>query len=190
MCTQPAQPLKVITCSTAETRALGRALGELLPPGSIVALVGDLGAGKTCLTAGLALGLGIAEPISSPTFNLVLEYDEPNARLPLYHFDTYRLTDRAEFEQLGLAEYFDRGGICVIEWAERIAALLPEHTLFLRFERRVRPEEQSLHKTADGVIELAADDIPRLIRFDGNEAGRRFARSAVQRAGLIREVEG
>ena len=109
MCTQPAQPLKVITCSTAETRALGRALGELLPPGSIVALVGDLGAGKTCLTAGLALGLGIAEPISSPTFNLVLEYDEPNARLPLYHFDTYRLTDRAEFEQLGLA--IRRGGI-------------------------------------------------------------------------------
>jgi tRNA threonylcarbamoyladenosine biosynthesis protein TsaE len=96
-------------------------------PGSVVALVGELGSGKTCLVRAVALGLGIPDPrvVTSPTFVLIQEY---RARLSIYHFDAYRLGRPEEFAELGAHEYFEGGGVCLIEWADRVAPLLPaEH---------------------------------------------------------------
>ncbi len=118
---QPTQ----ITHSTEETEALGQALGRLLQPGDVVALIGELGAGKTCLTRGIARGLGIDEPVTSPTFILVAEY-RTAAGFPLYHADCYRLTDAShEAQDIGLDELLLDDGVAVVEWAERIEPLLP-----------------------------------------------------------------
>ena len=109
------------------TAAFGRRLGALLFPGAVVALVGPLGAGKTHLVRAVAEGLGIADSraVSSPTFVLIQEYD---ARLPVYHFDAYRLRGPAEFFDLGAHEYFEGRGVCLVEWADRVEACLPaEH---------------------------------------------------------------
>ena len=114
------------THSVNETKELGRKLGRLLKAGDIVALDGDLGAGKTAMTGGIAEGMGINARISSPTFTIVNEY--PGA-LTLYHFDTYRLTGEDDFLDSGLDEYFDAGGVCVIEWSNIIDGLLPENTI-------------------------------------------------------------
>jgi tRNA threonylcarbamoyladenosine biosynthesis protein TsaE len=111
----------------AATQAFGRRLGRLLFPGAVLALVGPLGAGKTHLTRAVAEGLGIADSraVSSPTFVLIQEYP---ARLPVYHFDAYRLRSEAEFFDLGAHEYLDGDGVCVIEWADRVPGCLPaEH---------------------------------------------------------------
>ena len=111
----------------AATTALGRRLGGLLFPGAVVALVGPLGAGKTHLVRAVAEGLGIADSrvVSSPTFVLIQEYD---ARLPVYHFDAYRLRGPGEFFDLGAHEYFEGNGVCLVEWADRVEACLPaEH---------------------------------------------------------------
>jgi tRNA threonylcarbamoyladenosine biosynthesis protein TsaE len=111
----------------AATTALGRRLGNLLFPGAIVALIGPLGAGKTHLVRAIAEGLGIRDSraVSSPTFVLIQEYA---ARLPIYHFDAYRLRSEAEFFDLGVSEYFEGDGVCLVEWADRVAgALPPEH---------------------------------------------------------------
>ena len=106
------------------TEALGRRLGRLLFPGAVVALVGPLGAGKTHLTRAVAEGLGIADSraVSSPTFVLLQEY---RARLPVYHFDAYRLGGEGEFFDLGAHEYFEGNGVCLVEWADRVAGVLP-----------------------------------------------------------------
>jgi tRNA threonylcarbamoyladenosine biosynthesis protein TsaE len=108
----------------AATTALGRRLGRLLFPGAVVALVGPLGAGKTHLVRAIAEGLGIADSrvVSSPTFVLIQEYA---ARLPVYHFDAYRLRSEAEFLDLGVNEYFEAGGVCLVEWADRVPSVLP-----------------------------------------------------------------
>jgi tRNA threonylcarbamoyladenosine biosynthesis protein TsaE len=110
--------------SEAQTDALGRALAAAAAPGTVIALVGPLGAGKTRLSRAVAEGLG-ADPsaIASPTFVLIHEYE---ARWPVYHFDTYRLRSLEEFEDLGVAEYFDAGGVCLIEWAERVRPVIPQ----------------------------------------------------------------
>lgn len=114
-----------ITDSAEETEALGQALGRLLQPGDVVALVGDLGAGKTCLTRGIARGLGIDEPVTSPTFILVAEYRSA-AGFPFYHADCYRLERAmAEAQAIGLDELLLDDGVAVVEWAERIESLLP-----------------------------------------------------------------
>jgi tRNA threonylcarbamoyladenosine biosynthesis protein TsaE len=121
----------------AATEALGRRLGRLLFPGAIVALVGPLGAGKTHLTRAVAEGLGIADSraVSSPTFVLIQEY---RARLPVYHFDAYRLRGEGEFFDLGAHEYLEGDGVCLVEWADRVAGCLPaEH---LRVELAVMGE--------------------------------------------------
>jgi tRNA threonylcarbamoyladenosine biosynthesis protein TsaE len=114
----------------AATQALGRWLGRRLWPGSVVALVGELGAGKTQLTRAIAEGLGIAESrvVTSPTFVLVQEY---SARLPIYHFDAYRLRTEAEFADLGAHEYFESDGVCLVEWADRVPGCLPVEYLRL-----------------------------------------------------------
>jgi len=109
------------------TRALGHQLAPLLFPGAMVALVGPLGAGKTQLVRAVAEGLGVLDSrvVSSPTFVLIQEYE---ARLPIFHFDAYRLRSAAEFFDLGAHEYLRGGGVCLVEWADRVAALLPaEH---------------------------------------------------------------
>lgn len=110
--------------------ALGKALGASLPPSSILALSGDLGVGKTTFVQGLALGLQISDPVSSPTFVYLNAY---SGSLSLFHFDLYRLRGSEDFLGLGFEEYFDRGGICAIEWPERIVNLLPPHTFHISF---------------------------------------------------------
>jgi tRNA threonylcarbamoyladenosine biosynthesis protein TsaE len=115
----------------ATTEAFGRRLASLLFPGAIVALVGPLGAGKTHLVRAIAEGLGITDSraVSSPTFVLIQEYD---ARWPIYHFDAYRLTNAADFADLGVHEYFAGDGVCLIEWADRVAPCLPAEHLHVR----------------------------------------------------------
>jgi tRNA threonylcarbamoyladenosine biosynthesis protein TsaE len=116
----------------AATLALGRRLGGLLFPGAVVALVGPLGAGKTHFVRAVAEGLGIADSrvVSSPTFVLIQEYD---ARLPVYHFDAYRLRDPGEFFDLGAHAYFEGDGVCLVEWADRVEACLPAEQLRVTF---------------------------------------------------------
>ncbi len=121
------------TDSPEATHALGRRLAEHLRPGDVVALYGDLGTGKTRLVKGIAAGLGIPETeVTSPTFTLVHEYR--GGRLPLYHFDAYRLRRLEEFFDLGYEEYFYGDGVSVVEWADRIEPLLPPHTLRMHLE--------------------------------------------------------
>lgn len=106
-----------------ETFALGVKIGKEAVPGEVYTLIGDLGVGKTALTKGVAKGLGITEPISSPTFTIVQVYEE--GRLPLYHFDVYRIADAEEMEEIGYEDYFYGEGISLIEWANLIEEILP-----------------------------------------------------------------
>lgn len=110
---------------------IGRRIGTALGGGDIVALIGELGSGKTCLTQGMAKGLGVAEnvPVVSPTFTLVNEYP---GRIPLVHFDVYRLSGPGDLEDMGYEEYFYGGGVVVIEWAEKVREILPEKTIVVR----------------------------------------------------------
>lgn len=112
------------TASSEETADLGESLGKLLGPGSFIALYGDLGCGKTQFARGVAAGLGVdrSQPITSPTYTLVNEYP---GRLPFYHFDLYRLHGNDDIVELGFEEYFYGQGVCLVEWAERIAGDLP-----------------------------------------------------------------
>jgi tRNA threonylcarbamoyladenosine biosynthesis protein TsaE len=113
------------------TERFGQTLGALLRPGDMIALVGDLGAGKTTLTQAIARGMGITAPVTSPTFALIQEY---LGSIPLFHFDTYRLERAEDLADLGFDEYTERGGVLVIEWADRIAPLLPPDRLTLRLK--------------------------------------------------------
>jgi tRNA threonylcarbamoyladenosine biosynthesis protein TsaE len=124
-------PIVIDVPSLTETEALGRRLAELLFPGAVVGLVGTLGAGKTHLVRAIAQGLDIANPavVNSPTFVLIQEYD---ARLPIYHFDAYRLKNEAEFIDLGVHEYFQGRGVCLIEWADKVPTCLPKERLEIR----------------------------------------------------------
>ena len=111
-----------------ETLDLGRRIGRIVKPGDIISLDGDLGAGKTVLTRGIAEGMGLdPQDVMSPTFAIVNEYEKDGC-VPLFHFDTYRLQDADDFLACGLDEYFYRGGVCVIEWGNVIADILPEDT--------------------------------------------------------------
>ena len=112
------------TRSAEETFALGKKIGEQARPGDVYTLVGDLGVGKTVFTQGLAEGLEITEPISSPTFTIVQVYEE--GRLPFYHFDVYRIGDIEEMDEIGYEDYFYGDGLCMIEWANLIEEILPE----------------------------------------------------------------
>jgi tRNA threonylcarbamoyladenosine biosynthesis protein TsaE len=121
--------LLVETASSKETEQLGSLLAEHLGPGSIISLNGDLGAGKTTLVRGMARQLGCIGQIASPTFTLLREHPALPGGLPLFHFDAYRLTSADDFLALGLDEYFDGRGVCVIEWGDRIRDGLPERTI-------------------------------------------------------------
>ena len=111
--------------SAEETYDIGRALAEKAVPGEIYALSGDLGVGKTVFTKGFAAGLGITEPVNSPTFTILQVYE--GGRLPLYHFDVYRIEEPEEMEEVGLDDYLFGKGVCLIEWANLIEEILPDH---------------------------------------------------------------
>ena len=115
---------KIETFSAEETYALGKKLGSEAKPGDVLTLIGDLGVGKTVFTQGFAAGLGITEPISSPTFTIVQVYEE--GRLPFYHFDVYRIGDIEEMDEIGYEDYFYGDGVTMIEWANLIEEILPE----------------------------------------------------------------
>ena len=115
-----------------ETENFGRRLGESLSAGDVVAMVGDLGTGKTTLTGYIARGLGIKETVSSPTFTIIKEYN--SGRLPLYHFDVYRIGDPEELFNIGADEYFDGDGVCVVEWADLVSEELPENSKYIFIE--------------------------------------------------------
>lgn len=123
---------RLILKNEDDTRALGTRIADALEPGDIVALIGDLGTGKTALTKYIARGLGITEEINSPTFTIVKEYK--SGRIPLYHFDVYRLGSGDELLDIGAEEMLDGDGACVIEWADIVADVLPEDSLAIRLE--------------------------------------------------------
>jgi tRNA threonylcarbamoyladenosine biosynthesis protein TsaE len=127
---EQAPMLDVMSQGPEHTRRLGVRLGELMRGGELVLLEGDLGAGKTAFTQGIAEGLQVRQVVSSPTFTLLKEYE---GRLPLYHFDLYRLDDPLEIVDLGFEEYFAGSGICVVEWADKAEELWPTEHLRIRF---------------------------------------------------------
>ncbi len=131
----------VKTFSPSQTALLGEKIAALLSGGEVICLYGELGAGKTCFVQGLALGLGIKERVTSPTFALIHEY---SGRLPLYHMDFYRLGDPLELEALGYEEYFYGQGVCVIEWADRVQELLPHERLDVEISAAGSSEDERI----------------------------------------------
>ena len=138
-----------VVCKSAEaTRALAGEIARRATPGMVIALSGDLGAGKTCFIQGLAAGLGVASPVTSPTFIMIAEYA---GRLPLYHVDLYRTTSLAEIRGLGLDELLDGAGVTAIEWAEKAGPLLPSRAIHIHIQ--------------------GAGDEPRAVEIDGVPSG-------------------
>ena len=129
--------LRSYTKSPEATQALGAEIAKRLKPGTVVALFGDLGSGKTCLAQGICRAMGVRDHVTSPTFIMINEYRGrlESSEIPIYHFDLYRLRDPIELYELGYEEYFYDDGICLIEWAERAEELLPEDALrvYLRY---------------------------------------------------------
>ena len=121
------------TFSPEETFELGRKIGRQASPGDVYALTGDLGVGKTVFTKGLAEGLGVREPVTSPTFTIVQSYE--SGRLPFHHFDVYRIEDVDEMDEIGYEDCFYGDGVTLVEWAEVIADLLPENTIRITIEK-------------------------------------------------------
>jgi len=141
--------MEFITNSPQQTEALGAALGKILTAGSIIAYQGDLGAGKTAFTRGLARGLGCTDLVTSPTYTIVNEY--LSGRLPLFHFDMYRLPSSDGLWDIGWEDYLDRGGICAVEWSENVADAM-ENAITVRVEKL---GEESRRITIEGGIDLA-----------------------------------
>lgn len=131
---------KIMIKNEIDTQDYGRTLAKKLTPGTVIALIGDLGTGKTTLTKSIAQGLGIKEMITSPTFTIVQEYHD--GRLPLYHFDVYRICDAEEMYELGYEEYFFGQGVCIVEWADLIMDLIPEDSIVIRIEYGSQEEER------------------------------------------------
>lgn len=125
--------MMIETYSAAQTFEFGKKIGMQARPGQIYTLVGDLGVGKTVFTQGVAAGLEITEPISSPTFTIVQVYED--GRIPFYHFDVYRIGDIEEMEEIGYDDYFFGEGVCLIEWANLIQELLPEQIIAITIEK-------------------------------------------------------
>ena len=121
------------TNSPQETKELGKKMAERAKPGDVFTLVGDLGVGKTVFTQGIAEGLGIDEPVNSPTFTIVQEYE--SGRMPFYHFDVYRIGDPEEMDEIGFDDYIYGDGLCLIEWADLIEEILPEKRVAIRIEK-------------------------------------------------------
>jgi len=127
------RPFNITLCATGpeETLRLGHCLARLLREGDVLAFTGELGAGKTCLIRGICDGLGVADDVTSPTFTLINEY---RGRLPVYHFDLYRMESADSVFDLGIEEYLDGGGVCLIEWAEKYPEVLPDARVAIRLQ--------------------------------------------------------
>ena len=141
--------MEFITNSPEETEAVGMALAQQLTPGTVIAYLGDLGAGKTAFTRGLARGLGSKEPVTSPTYTIVNEY--LGGRLPLFHFDMYRLGSSDDLWDIGWEDYLERGGVCAVEWSENVTDAM-EGAIWVRIEKI---GEESRRITIEGGVELA-----------------------------------
>ena len=136
--------------SPGETEALGAALAKLLWPGAVVAFTGDLGAGKTAFVRGMAQGLGVAGRVTSPTFTIVNEYE--GGRLPLFHFDLYRLASSDELFEIGWEDYLRRGGVCAVEWSENAAGALERDTVRVDLRRGAEDGQRVITiQGADGI---------------------------------------
>ena len=135
MCTMDTTMKKTVmeTSCMEDTAKLAYEMAQNAEPGQVYALIGDLGVGKTVFTKGFAEGLGIEEPVSSPTFTILQIYEE--GRLPLYHFDVYRIEEPEEMEEVGFDDYIYGDGVCLIEWAGRIEEILPEETIYIVIEK-------------------------------------------------------
>ena len=136
--------MEFLTNSPAETEAIGAALGAMIPAGTILAYRGDLGAGKTAFTRGLARGLGYTEPVTSPTYTIVNEY--LGGRLPLFHFDMYRLRSSDDLWDIGWDDYLDRNGVCAVEWSENVDEAM-ENAVYVTIEKT---GEESRRITIEG----------------------------------------
>ena len=137
------------TNSPEETERIGQALAQILTPGTVIAFEGDLGAGKTAFTRGLARGLGCGEPVTSPTYTIVNEY--LSGKMPLFHFDMYRLSSSDELFDIGWEDYLERGGLCAVEWSENVDDAM-EHALWVTIEKT---GENSRRITVSGGEEYA-----------------------------------
>lgn len=137
------------TTNAEETFKLGVKIGEQARPGEIYTLNGDLGVGKTVFTQGVASGLGIEEPVNSPTFTIVQVYEE--GKMPFYHFDVYRIGDIEEMEEIGYDDYFFGNGVCLIEWAELIQELLPKQIISVTIEKNPEKGFDYRKITIDGL---------------------------------------
>ena len=142
--------MEILTYSPAQTEAVGEALGKALQPGSVLAYRGDLGAGKTAFTRGLARGLGSAEAVTSPTYTIVNEYLD--GRIPLFHFDMYRLRSAEDLWDIGWDDYLDRGGVCAVEWSENVDEAM-ENAIYVTIEKL---GEDSRRITIEGGEQLAS----------------------------------
>ena len=140
------------TKNAKETFKLGEKIGEKALPGQIYTLNGDLGVGKTVFTQGVASGLGIREPVNSPTFTILQEYE--GGRLPFYHFDVYRIGDIEEMEEIGYDDYFFGEGICLIEWAQLIKEILPENVISVTIEKNPAKDFDYRKITIEGLEEI------------------------------------
>lgn len=141
--------MEYITNSPEQTEAVGAALGAVLKPGTVIAYRGDLGAGKTAFTRGVARGLGAAERVTSPTYTIVNEY--LSGRLPLFHFDMYRLESSDDLWDIGWEDYLQRGGVCCVEWSENVADAM-EDAVYISIEKT---GQDSRKITIDGGYDLA-----------------------------------
>lgn len=132
--------MEYVSNSVIETEQLGQALSAKLQPGAVVAFSGDLGAGKTAFVRGMARGLDICERVTSPTFTIVNEYE--GGRLPLFHFDMYRLGSADELFDIGWEDYLSRGGVCAVEWSEHIAQALEQGCIHVEIRRGTHDEQR------------------------------------------------
>ncbi len=144
------------TNSAKETFELGRKLGLAAAPGMLISLDGDLGTGKTVFTKGVADGLSITEPVCSPTFTLMQVYDV--GRIPMYHFDVYRIDDPEELEETGYREFFFGNGVCLVEWAELIGDMIPDDSIRVKIEKdpEVSFDYRRITVIGEGVEEIFA----------------------------------
>ena len=140
--------MEFITNSPEQTEAVGQALGKCLRPGTVLAYEGDLGAGKTAFTRGLARGLGFQEQVTSPTYTIVNEY--LGGRIPLFHFDMYRLASADDLWDIGWEDYLERGGVCAVEWSENVAEAM---------EGAVRVRIEKLSEDSRRIIITGGDDL-------------------------------
>ena len=144
--------MQFITTSPAETEAVGAALAKILTPGTVLAYRGDLGAGKTAFTRGLAKGLGCTDMVTSPTYTIVNEY--LSGRLPLFHFDMYRLRSSDDLWDIGWDDYLDRGGVCAVEWSENVDDAM-ENAIFVTIEKTGEDSRRIIIEGGEAIAALS-----------------------------------